>query len=366
MNIFLKTFFLYAAAVLSSCSQNQNGASETIPFAGSTELAFSSVGEIFTDGHFIVPDISGDGSYLFSSPEQVIFHNRKLYISDGWRNGKILVFDFDGNPVTSLDRKGRGDGEYLQISHFDIDKDGNFWILDGRRDRILKYNQDRLLIASFDLECQVDKIKCLDNGNLLLSTASWDNSKYKDKSVLLADPNLNIISSVIDKPENTDPNFMFPAQGFIGTGTGILYHVPVDDHIYGLSFDGELEQSYFIDFKGKSIPEDFRSNIESHYDELERFLTLVNSVYIDKDVALGSVLYEGDVKDFIIDRQKDRLYLSDEPYDSMHLVGISGNYAVFYIPAGYSGEIPYMPDSVKEEYDLGKDLFLILDINAIK
>ena len=129
--------------------------------------------------------------------------------------------------------------------------------------------------------------------------------------------------------------------------------------------DGKYEKSYYVDFGSYVFPKEVRKNIQSHYEKIDNYRALVNTVYIDENRFIGSFLDKGRFMDFIIDRQSDILYLKDGSYASMHLIGVSGNYAVFYIPAGYEGDIPYMPDTVKAEYDLGKDVFLIVDINTI-
>ena len=362
----IKIFFLFGFLSMVGCtSSNQYEDREVIIFDCQEHATFSSINEIFSDGHFLIPNDGEDKAMMFSEPEQIMYKNGKLYISD-WKNGKIIIFNDNGTPELCLCKKGRGPQEYLRISYFDIDKNGNIWILDGQRDRLLRYAQDGSFLSAFDLDYEVNHIKCLDNGNFLLGLAPWDNSRYKNKKILILDKDMKVISACLDSGKYSDPNFEFQSQGFITTENGIFYHTPVDDYVYFLTLDGKYEKSYYVDFGSYVFPKEVRKNIQSHYEKIDNYRALVNTVYIDENRFVGSFLDKGRFMDFIIDRQSDILYLKDGSYASMHLIGVSGNYAIFYIPAGYEGDIPYMPDTVKAEYDLGKDLFLILDINAIK
>lgn len=349
--------------MVAGCSTS-NGEGETIVFNCSENSTFSAIGDVFSGGRFLVPGGGEDGEMMFSMPEQVAYKDGRLYLSDG-RFGKIVVYKDDGTPEMCLSRKGRGPQEYLQVSYFDIDRTGSIWVMDGQGNRLIQYSPEGSFLRRYDLEYEINYFKCLDSGNFLFGLAPWDDSGYKDKKVLLVDGNLNVISSFIDATEYTDPNFEFPAQGFVSTGSGIFYHSPVDDYIYRLTPDGELEKSYYLDFGSQAFPEEMRKDIESNYEELENYRTLVNMVYIDDGKVIGSIWDGGMATDFIIDRRSDILYLRDEAYGSLHLVGIYGDSAIFYIPAGYPGDIPYMPESVKAEYDSGKDVFLLLDVNSI-
>lgn len=361
----ITALFIFCFLSIVGCSpSNQCGDSEVIVFDCHEHAAFSSIAEIFSEGHFLIPDDRGDKAMMYSEPEQIVYRNGKLYISD-WKNGKIIIYNDNGTPELCLCRKGRGPQEYLQISHFDIDMTGNIWVLDGQRDRLVQYAPDGSFQCAVDLDYEVNCIKCLDNGNFLLGLAPWDDSRYKDKKILLTDKDLNVISSIINAGDFSDPDFEFQSQGFVSAGKGIFYNSPIDDYVYFLSPEGELKKSYYIDFGVRAFPDEVRKDIEPHYEELDKYRAIVNTIYIDDTKVIGSILDKGMTRDFIMDRHADILYLKDKPYESLYLVGIYESSAVFYIPAGYSGEIPYMPQDVKAEYDTGKDVFLILDINTI-
>lgn len=323
-----RLFLLFIVLQLAGCArQGRQDGCEVVVFDCPSHSTFSSLENMFSKADFLVPEIGENNDFMFSFPEQVSYVDGRLYILYG-RNSKIAVFGKDGRPETCLSKKGRGPQEYLQISYFDIDGKGNFWILDGQRDMLVQYSPECSFLSAIDLDYQVNYVKCLDNGNFLLGLAPWDESEYGSKKVLLADSELNVISAMIDADDCTDPNYEFQAQGFITTGDGVIYHSPVDDYVYCLTPEGELESSYYMDFEGYSFPDEIRKDIETHYDELEKYRTLVNTVYVDDDKVVGSFLDKGVMQDFIINRRSNVLYLKDEPYGSLHLIGIHGKYAI--------------------------------------
>jgi len=66
-----------------------------------------------------------DETYAFSSIDKLVCKNGLFYIMD-FRARKISVFDGGGKGVFAFSKNGRGPGEYLQVSDFDIDENGGF------------------------------------------------------------------------------------------------------------------------------------------------------------------------------------------------------------------------------------------------
>lgn len=89
-----------------------------------------------------------------------------LFISS---NNSIYLFDYDGQFIKRINKKGRGRGEYLQIEHFDINKTNReLIILDaygGRKFFFYSYNGD--FIRQIEVPDIVDDFLVLENGDLL-------------------------------------------------------------------------------------------------------------------------------------------------------------------------------------------------------
>ncbi|MHC1780737.1 MAG: 6-bladed beta-propeller [Bacteroidales bacterium] len=68
-------------------------------------------------------------SALISNISKIICENDKIYVSDN--SDKLYIFDLNGKYLNTLNRKGRGPGEYINLRNFKVDeKSGNILILD--------------------------------------------------------------------------------------------------------------------------------------------------------------------------------------------------------------------------------------------
>ena len=116
--------FMSFACLFSGCGRQDKTASETvnIPFDRAERLSYGRLPENFLGGLEYVTLRPEGQDYLFAEADKVIYRNGQLYIMD-WISRKIVSFKEDGQPGTVLHKRGRGPGEYLQISDFDIDDD---------------------------------------------------------------------------------------------------------------------------------------------------------------------------------------------------------------------------------------------------
>ena len=80
-------------------------------------------------------------SSLIGSIDKIICLNDKFYIYDQSFHKGVLTFDKNGRFLQVLHPLGQGPGEYLYPVDFDIDSEGNIYIADNERQRILKYEK---------------------------------------------------------------------------------------------------------------------------------------------------------------------------------------------------------------------------------
>lgn len=265
--------------------------------------------------------------FQISGIDKIIYRNDNLYVLD-WISRKILIYKRDGIPVYTLSKFGRGPQEYLQISDFDIDGYGNIIILDGKTDKLLMYSPQGELLRSKRLMCQISAVKVIDNGYILMAVSPWDNSKYKNYKVLIADWNTDIVTNRIRYDSHKDPNYTFPSPIFHECDSLILYHQPIDDYIYTFDDDGNMIDRLYLDFGNKSIPKDLRTNIERNREEIKSYSTLINSVYVSDNYVVGSILNDR-IIDFVIDRNCEFIYMDNPADDNLRMIGISENRIIF-------------------------------------
>lgn len=350
--------------VLGCGSGADSESADIIPFCKMERLSFSELPErVFSAMEYIVPETGENQDMLFSSVDQVEYKDGKLYILD-WRYRRLVVFDIDGQPVSSLRRQGRGPGEYLQISAFDVDSDGTMWILDAQKDVLNAYGADGVFRESMPLPFQTDFLKCLDNGKFLFKLSTWDESDYKGKCILLTDRNLNVEEAFVEYGP-TDPNFELSSPGLNDCGDFFIYHFPICDDVYRLSKDGIPEKEYHFDFGSRTVPEEARTDIESSLDDFDGYTALAGALYMDDAVGIGTIYDSRDYKGFFMDRKSGKVYVQDSGHACLTFVGVSGGVAVFYIPGG-SGGADFLPDDIRQASGAGDDVFALLPVDRCR
>ena len=359
MDAIKKVLFVISLFLICSCNVEDNEIpSEVIPFCGYDRVELCQFYEQNgADIRYVILK-APDKKYMFSSIDKILVKDSHMYIFD-WLGRKILVFDENGIPVKVLSKRGRGSGEYLQITDFDVDEHGNIWILDGQKDVFMKYDSNLSHVESMKLPWEVHAVKCLNEGFMFGLTA-WDQSSHKGNKILVTDQDMNVKSSFLKYPEDFDENYAFPSSIFNVSNDGYLYHQPVDDCVYHINDEGCLDYVYKFDFGSRSVPSEISSDIERHREKFSNYTALINSVYVGNDYIAGTVV-EDCIKDFVIDRKNDKLYVSTGK-DTPRIVGIVSGKLIWRITSADSDMSESLPSEVKSSVQQGEEILAILDL----
>jgi len=331
---------------------------ETISFHECKEVAYGDFLKLHEKSlNFVILDTSND-DFLFSYIDKIVLSEDYIYILD-WISRRILIFDHNGNPVRSLSKRGRGPGEYLQISDFDVDENGSIWVIDGQSDILLKYSPTCEFIESQDLKYEIHALKCR-NAKFLMGLAAWDTSHYKGAAVLSANEKLDIEGSLLSYPEDFDENYSLPTSTFNVCDNGILYHLPINDYVYLISDEHKITKKYHFDFGDRSVPSYIRSDIEKNIDELNHYMTLVSSIHIDESYVIGSI-WKGGLQNFAIDRKQDILYIQNDTKTSP-IIGMSENRIVWQISPNDADMLELLPEEIRQAVEKDETVLMFLNL----
>ncbi|MCM1502612.1 MAG: 6-bladed beta-propeller [Bacteroidales bacterium] len=248
------------------------------------------------------------------------------------------------------------------MTDFDVDKDGTVWIWDGQKDRMLHYAADGSFSGDMKPDFDARLFKCIGSDNFLFELASWDKSRSGGNELLLSDRMLDVRNTFIEYGEYVDPNYEFISMGFADAGSSIFYHQPIDDYVYEI-VDGIPVKRYRFDFGKRTVPDEYKTDVERHLGDLESCTTLVKTICVGEHYAIGCVRDGGKNKDFIMDRTSSCVYLQDSRHEGLHLVSITGGKAIFVCFAG--GSCPFLPDNVLASADSGSDVLIIIDLAGL-
>ncbi len=314
-------FILYSlfVSLLSSCSNSHNASNviKTIRVENYKENNFTWLSCLNNDTHIInLQDTSK--KFSFSEISKLVFKNDKIYILD-WRTRRIISFDMNGNPLAVLNKRGRSDTEYLQISDFDIDNQGGYWILDGQKDAVIHYSENGKFCSLHKSDGRQYSFIAYSGGELLLGISKWDKS---DNKFAVTDTTLDEISKFGIRSKDYDPNFSFPCCGFSLADGFFQYNNPIDDNV-SLVKGNEYAGEYHFDFGSKSVPDGIRINIEAHLKELAGYSFLANAVGVYDDFVIGTLHEAGGYTDFILDLKSKKIFKQPITSAGYHLTAIS-------------------------------------------
>ncbi len=258
--------------------------------------------------------------FSFTEISKLICKNDKIYILD-WRMRRIISFDMSGKPLGVLNKRGRSNAEYLQISDFDVDPTGDFWILDGQRDAVIHYSKDGKFCDLHKLDGKQCSYLSYNTGRLLLGISRWDKS---DNKVIVVDTNLTVISKYGVMPKKYDADFSFPCVGFSLVNNTFQYNNPIDDNVSVMN-GNEYVGEYHFDFGSKSVPDEIRADIEPHRKNLAGYSFLTNVIGVFDNFVVGT-LHEGSgYVDFILDMKSEKIFKQPLTPNSYHLTAICGD-----------------------------------------
>jgi len=77
---------------------------------------------------------------LLGDVSKILYFKNNFYIFDRFYSKNIYVFNRDGKFINKIIQKGRGPGEIIELTDFDIDEQGNIYAYDNRQKKIILFS----------------------------------------------------------------------------------------------------------------------------------------------------------------------------------------------------------------------------------
>jgi hypothetical protein len=169
---------------------------------------------------------------------KTLVRNNKIYVADFHEAMALFIFDMNGKFLFKIARRGQGPGEYISFSDFDIQANGDIYMFDQSRKRILVYSPAGEYLREvhsdyyFSCFCLVsNKIywsKLRERENMLANLAVYDITDEKT-SFLLKDKKILDGMGLIN----------FSSYDFYYSPDSLIYYSPkFSEIIYSIRKDG--------------------------------------------------------------------------------------------------------------------------------
>ncbi len=282
----------------------------------------------------------------FSLPKKVVVKSDRIFILDGSRFVKLVVFSREGKGLAQVGMHGQGPREYLNIADFDVADDGKIYFIDGRLDKLFCFNEDFSFVYSKKLPFEADVVKILPSG-FLFGLSSWNMGECEGAKIVRTDWDLNVQETFFEYDEYTDPSFWISGYAFTRTKDGISYNQTIDNHIYLFDFEGNYKSCVNMDFGSRNVPDEAKKKVESKLNDYEEYDLLTNYVAVTDNYIIGALWKSRKIVPFVYDRQTNTSYLCEEQgeYARPALIGYSDTLSIAYYEPGMDTNA--LPDSVQ-------------------
>ena len=252
-------FFLFATILYACTSSDKKGESITIrmDLENIKEIDFS----ILVDRQKIELELA-DNSFL-ADIHSIFFINNKLFV---YGRGKVLAFDENGKFLFQVGDKGRGPGEYLNISSCFVN-DSYINIYDDNNRKILKYNENGNFVKENKIDVKetypsVHKIFPLSKKEGYIAKNGYMGGDGAEKYPTYSYYNkefkwVNDVKDHFRDNSMTYPTFSFCYQEEILTWEFFI------DVIYSIK-GNTIFPKYIIDFGRYSLPDEIKRDIHDN------------------------------------------------------------------------------------------------------
>ncbi|TKG96450.1 6-bladed beta-propeller [Puteibacter caeruleilacunae] len=273
---------------------------------------------------------------LVGTAFKVIVNGERCYILDSGTS--IKVFDLnDGHFIRQLNRRGRGPGEYIEITDFVLSEDGNSIIVSDMGGRkIIVYNCNMQFVRETKLPFGVLSIALFDHGKLALYSPSQLNTTGIPKVGFLDLKEKKIINE-IDFPLIASKSRMIYPCNFNSDNDGLSVKIPDCDTIFSVSTEG-LTPSMVLDMDGKELLVDHKQSLEGYHEKRDRYIEW-SDFFENDDLFLFTVQHDRKLKRGGVFKESGKTFLLD--YEGEGKSGF--RYPLF-------GDLKIWPDFLSEKY----------------
>ncbi|NMB50691.1 MAG: 6-bladed beta-propeller [Bacteroidales bacterium] len=359
MNYKFSFFILFAGILFSACNKmknKENTYSEYLYIDRFKEIEVNEIPLDFVDNKRYILLYSDDIDLQFKFISKITIKEDLIYIMDGISK-KLLIYDKKtGKALNQVGERGNGPNEYIDISDFDIDENGNIYVIDGNLDRLFIYDNNLSLVKNEKLPFEADAVKVLNNGNFLFGLSSWNKGQNEGDMVILTNDKFQTLKTLITYDEFIDDSYWISEYYFTPINNYILYNRPPYNTVYKIDDQGNIVHSIHFDFGKEDVPNKEKKDIEKNLKNFENYNLLKGITIVEDDYIIGIFRKKGENRAFFIDALNNVLYLLPErrTSDQSDVLGYFEKTLIScIIPGSEKANSKELPKYIKEELDNG-------------
>ena len=238
----------------------------------------------------------------------------RIYILDAKpRAGVVAAYDMAGHFLSTVGRRGQGPMEYIGVSDFDVDADGNVYLLDSYKgdDNVLLYDTNFRGIKEMPLPFEAGTLCALGRDSLLFGLESWNTGAGAGYKLGWTNREMQLARTDCAYTE-FDPNVQIADYVFGKSWDYIVYYQPIDNAVRVFTRDGQLAKVFRFSFGGHEVPKEARTDIQAHWDDYERYVLLKKVLAVTDRYLIGLFWERKKDRLFVLDYQENICYMDEQ------------------------------------------------------
>lgn len=268
-----------------------------------------------------------------------------------WQNVSVMIFDRRGKYLNKIERRGRGPGEYLQVTDFMVTDDPQEVIIYSREGKMNYYDWEGNFLRAEKWPMLISNVERLPDGGWLMN--------YALNATGTSDTSFSVRVADSEKKEMNGQGYLPKWNGLLPVRMvsslyqdGVCYYAaPITENtIYGY----DVEKNVFFPvcqfvFKGFPVPDASTLTVQ---DLARRFIDdyyMLSGQYVGKKTILVTAYHDtkrGEMHTLVGERMSGNVYEIKGGYDQenelalnsyMQHTGFEGNLVFYASPLGIKG-----------------------------
>jgi hypothetical protein len=213
--------------------------------------------------------------HLIGSIGKTIYRNNKFYILDHIVAKALYVFNRNGSFDIKIRKRGRGPGEYSECWDFDVDEQGNIYIMDINQGKIIQYDATGKFIKEHAFGFWTYQFCRVTTDTFsFYQMRRWNSVKELAFDLLYWTTNQQMPEYYFPYQYRKENPIMSKLFYYQRSGNNVLFSRNYNDTVYSIE-PGGTKVKYIFDF-GREAPSQEIINIEPQKD---RLIKLFNGNY---------------------------------------------------------------------------------------
>jgi len=277
--------FFLLLLLLTSCSREQKKSQINhlnIDYRSEKKINLS---DYVARTHFV--QLETNENCIIGNVTKAQLYDQKIFLLDEMTS-ILYEYDISGQFHKSLNRRGTGPEEYIQLKDFVVAEDG-VYVLDFSSQTIFLYDFNFNYKEKYRYNSFASSFTLLDDAFLLYNEISMKDDDYQFTQI---DKDGKILSEYLPRNMNSEPSFYWASSNVFSKDKDSIYFSSRYSNTIYCKTEGSLHEAFYLDFGSKTIPKQ-KSYLNYNIYDLEFPYILREKFYVSDNFLIVDFFNKG-------------------------------------------------------------------------